>query len=67
MKTTGRGTQNRDATVRSKPSSWSGDSEQILLNNTGWKARKNLAEGKVFFLDFPFYRTYQALRREIAN
>jgi hypothetical protein len=25
----------------------------------GWEARKTPARGKVFFLDFPLYRTYQ--------
>jgi hypothetical protein len=27
----------------------------------GWEARKTPAEGVVFFLDFPLYRTYQEL------
>jgi succinylglutamate desuccinylase len=27
----------------------------------GWKARKSPAVAGVFFLDFPFYRTYQEL------
>jgi hypothetical protein len=27
----------------------------------GWEARKSPAVAGVFFLDFPFYRTYQAL------
>jgi hypothetical protein len=27
----------------------------------GWEARKTPAEGVVFFLDFPLYRTYQDL------
>ena len=54
MKTAGRGTQTRYATVRSEPSSWSGRLEQILLNHAGWKARKNPAAGRYFFLTFPF-------------
>ncbi len=32
----------------------------ILLNEVGWKARKNPAAEKCFFLD-SFYRTYQEL------
>jgi hypothetical protein len=54
MKTAGRGTQNRYAKVRSKPSSWGGRREQILLNDAGWKTRKNSAVGEFFFLTFPF-------------
>ena len=53
-KTAGRGTQNCYATVRSQPNSWSGRLEQLLLNYTGWKARRNPAAGEVFFLTFPF-------------
>jgi hypothetical protein len=44
-----------------QPSNWCGRSEQILLTHGGCEARKIPAAGKVFFLDFPFYRTYQAL------
>jgi hypothetical protein len=29
----------------------------------GCEARKSPAKGKVFFLDFPFYRTFQDLAR----
>jgi len=54
MKTAGRRTQTRYATVRSKPSLWSGALEQILLNNAGWKVRKNPAAATCFFLTFPF-------------
>jgi len=35
--------------MRSKPSTWSGRLEQILLNRAGWKARKPPAKGEVFF------------------
>ena len=35
----------------------------ILLNGTGWETRKHPAVGEVFFLDFPLYRTYQAVAR----
>jgi hypothetical protein len=44
-----------------QPSIWCGQSEQILLNQVGCGARKSPAGGDVFFLDFPFYRTNQAL------
>ena len=46
-----------------QPSTWCGRSEQILLNQVGWEARKVPASAGVFFLDFPFYRTYQELVR----
>jgi hypothetical protein len=36
------------------PSSWSGSQEHILLNDRGWKPRKNPVAGEVFFLTFPF-------------
>jgi hypothetical protein len=54
MKTAGGENQNRYATMRSKPSTWSGRLEQILLNHAGWKARKHPAVREVFFLTFPF-------------
>jgi len=40
-----------------QPSTWRGSSAQILLNQVGCEARKTPADGGVFFLDFPFYRT----------
>jgi hypothetical protein len=58
---------NRYATMRSKPSTWSGRLEQILLIQAGWKARKHPAVREVFFLTFPFYRTYQELARWSAG
>jgi hypothetical protein len=54
MKTAGSETQNRYATMRGKPSTWTGRLEQILLNHAGWKARKPPAKGEVFFLTSPF-------------
>jgi|SRR5207249_3744162 len=45
-----------------QPSTWRGRSEQILLNQVGCEARKIPADAEVFFLDFSFYRTYQACR-----
>jgi len=54
MKTAGSENQNRYATMRSKPSTWSGRLEQILLNPAGWKARKPPAKDEVFFSTFPF-------------
>jgi len=50
IKTSGRGTQTRYATLRSKPSSWGGRQEQVLLNDAGWKARKHLATEMYLFL-----------------
>jgi hypothetical protein len=32
--------------------------KQILLIHGGWEVRKNPVVGEVFFLDFPFYRTF---------
>jgi hypothetical protein len=54
MKTAGRGTQTRYAAVRSKPSTWGGSAEKILLNLAGWKVRKIPAMGEFFFLTSPF-------------
>jgi hypothetical protein len=54
MKTAGSENQNRYATMRSKPSTWSGRLEQILLIQAGWKARKHPAVREVFFLTFLF-------------
>jgi hypothetical protein len=58
MKTAGSETQNRYATMRGKPSTWTGRLEQILLNHAGWKARKPPAKGEVFFLTSPFIERY---------
>jgi hypothetical protein len=44
--------------LRSKPSSWGGRQEQVLLNNAGWKARKHLAT-EMYLCLIPLYRTYQ--------
>jgi hypothetical protein len=54
MKTAGRGTQTRYAAVRSKPSTWGGRAEKILLNLAGWKVREIPAMGEFFFLTSPF-------------
>src|ERR1700730_13693568 len=61
MKTAGRRTPNRWATVPCTPSQWRGRSEPISLDHLGWEARKTPADGDVFFLDFPLYRTSQEL------
>jgi hypothetical protein len=45
-----------------QPSTWRGSSAQILLNQVGCEARKTPADGGVFFLDFPFYRTLPVMR-----
>jgi hypothetical protein len=54
MKTARRGTHNCYALLRSEPSAWNGAPENLLLNDSGWKARKYPAVGKVFLLTFPF-------------
>jgi hypothetical protein len=61
MKTAGRRNPNRWATVPNTLGLWRGRSEQLSLDHLGWEARKTPAAAEVFFLDFPLYRTYQAL------
>jgi hypothetical protein len=61
MKTAGRRNPNRWATAPCTPSQGRDRSEQISLAHVGWEARKTPAAGEVFFLDFPLYRTSQAL------
>src|SRR5580704_8260137 len=60
-KTAGRKKQPLDHSVQ-QPNKWRGPSEQILLHSVGCEARKRPAVADVFFLDFSFYRTYQAVR-----
>jgi hypothetical protein len=55
-------THKRYAVVRSVPSLWSGMREQSCSIPRGLKINKNSAEGEVFFVDFPSYRTLQAVR-----
>src|SRR5882757_8069664 len=52
-------THKRYAVVRSVPSLWSGMREQSCSIPRGLKVNKNSAEGEVFFVDFPSYRTFQ--------
>jgi hypothetical protein len=52
MKTAGSGNQNRYATMRSKPSIWTGRLEEILLIHAGWKARRTYQ----VLAAFPRYR-----------
>ena len=61
MKTAGRRNPNRRATVPCTPNQSRGRSEPISLDHLGWEARKTPADGDVFFLDFPLYRTSQDL------
>jgi len=60
MKTAGRRNPNRWVTAPDTPSPWRGRSE-FVLDQMGWEARKTPAVGEVFFLDFPLYRTSQAV------
>src|ERR1035437_1368038 len=46
--------------LRSVPSLWSGMREQSCSIPRGLKINKNSAEGEVFLVDFPSYRTLQA-------
>src|ERR1039458_2940021 len=45
--------------LRSVPSLWSGMREQSRSISRGLKINKNSAEGEVFLVDFPSYRTLQ--------
>src|ERR1035437_3337904 len=47
--------------LRSVPSLWSGMREQSRSISRGLKINKNSAEGEVFLVDFPSYRTFQAV------
>src|SRR6202051_3985473 len=60
-RTTGGRTHKRYAVVRSVPSLWSGMREQSCSIPRGLKINKNSAEGEVFFVDFPSYRTLQEI------
>src|SRR6267154_4659050 len=51
-------THKRYAVVRSVPSLWSGMREQSCSIQRGLKINKNSAEGEVFLVDFPSYRTF---------
>src|SRR5580700_10637954 len=44
--------------LRSVPSLWSGIGEQSRSISRGLKINKNSAEGEVFLVDFPSYRTF---------
>ena len=64
MKTAGKENQNFCAAAPSNRVHGAAGQEQILLNDVGCESRKIPAAGEVFFLDFPFYRTYQELSFE---
>ena len=61
MKTAGRENPNHGATLAPQPSTWRGRSEQLSLDQVGWKQEKFRPTGEVFFLDFSLYRTYQVV------
>src|SRR5258706_11425948 len=70
MRTTGEeptSATRRDAIVRSVPSLWSEMREQSCSIPRGLKINKNSAEGEVFLVDFPSYRTLQAVRPPVAD
>jgi hypothetical protein len=54
MKTAGRKNPNSRNGLCTEPSPWGGRPEISLLIHTGWKVRKYLAAGEVFFLTLPF-------------
>src|ERR1035437_708260 len=51
----------------SVPSLWSGMREQARSIRRGLKVNKNSAEGEVFLVDFPSYRTLRAVRLPVAE
>src|SRR5258705_6040497 len=53
--------------LRSVPSLWSGIGEQSRSISRGLKINKNSAEGEVFLVDVPSYRTFQALRNKFRK
>ena len=55
------GKPNRITALRNEPSLWGNRPKQPSFDHTGWGVRKYPAAAEVFFLDFPFYRTYQEL------
>src|SRR6516225_849694 len=61
MKTAGRGNPNRWARVSSNRPDGVARLKQILLIHGGWEVTKIPVIGEVFFLDFPFYRTFLAV------
>ena len=65
MKTAARGTPKRSRTVRYERL-WCGTAEPISLDDVGWQAIKNPAEGGVFFLDFPLYRANRVRREKVV-
>jgi hypothetical protein len=61
MKTAGRKNPNRCATQYAATETMARKARTDLLNQAGCEARKTPAVGRVFFLDFHLYRTYQDL------
>jgi hypothetical protein len=59
MKTADRENPNSRAWLCNKPSPWGGRQETPSLNHAGWKLRNVPAEGKVFFLTFPFIELHR--------
>src|ERR1019366_4816908 len=53
--------------LRSVPSLGSGMREQSRSISRGLKINKNSAEGEVFLVDFPSYRTLQAFRGDYSR
>jgi hypothetical protein len=55
---------------RNEPRKWSGRSENLLLNSTGWNTTQFPAAAEVFLLTFPFIeltRTFMNNRRRLAR
>src|ERR1017187_10422145 len=52
--------------LRSVPSLWRGMREQACSIPRGLKINKNSAESEVFLVDFPSYRTLQAVHSSIG-
>ena len=70
MRTTGEeptSATRHDAIVRSVPSLWSEMREQSCSIPKGLKINKNSAEGEVFIVDFPSYRTLQGVMDHLCR
>jgi hypothetical protein len=65
MKTAGRGNPNSRATERTE---FMGRKVRTIhAQFDGLESEKNSGHRRSIFLDFPFYRTYQALEPETSN
>src|ERR1700674_2487715 len=67
MKTAGRESPNSSVRLCNEPSPWGGRPEPSLLNQTGWRVRKNPVIGEVFFLTSPYIELLGTWPRLLAK